>query len=363
MTMSGYKNILGFLPYGPGPTLTLEFLQVPVYNIDMDSMTHTQTQAIGALEAHIPLNEFNLPTGLYRVDLLPFHDYETNQYNQHEQQQESGVLSTAVVERGNDQRVAGFRAQDLDIAFVPLHYDEGYPVMPDGAPFWDRLPHETPEAHYVFELYRQMGRGPNDSERENGLHDLEDYQTSATGFRSVSALAQSLHEQQPTKDISTLHEVCHTYSILYYWKYRSRAYDLFKVAHFRKQQELRAIETHNDHYIITRKLLGRLLRYFDNEEDFWDMLTPKVGIDMFKTLTQTQRISAGVPAAGPSRESEEQHSSSLEVIMRRIAVGNTAEVISEESTETQLLLDQAMSDPETVKEFQELVIKLSQGNG
>lgn len=342
-----------------------------VYNIDMDSITTTQLQAVRDLEQHIPLNEFNLPTGLYRIDLLPFHDYvqdhQDHRDHQHHQQQERGLKDVATIETGpSEDRVAGFRVQDLDIAYVPLHYDEGYPTTPDGMPFWDRLLYEPPEAYFMFELYLQMGRGPSDSERnDEGLHDLEDYKTSATGFRSVSALAHSLRDQNPSthQSLSIVIEQCHTYSCLYYWKYRSRAYDLFKLAHFQKQQELRAIETQDDHYIISRRLLGRLMKYFDNEEDFWDLLTPKVGIDMFKTLTQTQRISAGVPAGGPSNVANEQPTHSLEVIMRRIAIGGQSELPSDDVVDTQVLLDQALSDPELVKNFQEIVIKLSQGGG
>ncbi len=34
-----------------------------------------QVEALRALQAEIPLNDFGLPTGIYRTDLLPFHDY------------------------------------------------------------------------------------------------------------------------------------------------------------------------------------------------------------------------------------------------------------------------------------------------
>ncbi|NIW97454.1 MAG: hypothetical protein GWN13_04260, partial [Phycisphaerae bacterium] len=42
----------------------------------MNHQEQIQIEAMRELQKKIPLNDYGLPVGIYRADLLPFHDYE-----------------------------------------------------------------------------------------------------------------------------------------------------------------------------------------------------------------------------------------------------------------------------------------------
>jgi hypothetical protein len=150
---------------------------------------------------------------------------------------------------------------------------------------------------------------------------------------------------------------------------RAKAYDLFKVAQFRKQQEIRAIQVQDDHFLMARRLMIRLGQYFNDEELFWDMLTPKVGVDMLKTLTQLQRVSVGLPAGGPLTAGHFGGGAgggvlggtglSMELLLRQVAqVNNPIVEVSEVDTDEDIL-SKALDDPEMISSAQDLIIKLT----
>jgi hypothetical protein len=339
----------------------------------MQDQVNIQVEAIKALTREIPLNDFGLPTGVYRTDLLPFHDYVPKGANGSngagangngavvdgtfvdttdlvvldvEDDADLSVASVLPLE-GEIYRIAGFPAKSLRGAFVPLQFDEGFPAFIDGSPFWSRLEFEPLEAFEAFQKYTQMQQGTTASETE------EDYDgTEASGLRSISALVSLLH---PSGEVIALLDMYQTYYHLYYWGLRAHAYDLFRVAQHHKQQELRAVETQDEHYIMARRLRHKLMKYFENEEDFWDLMTPKVGIDMLKTLVGLERISAGVPAAGPST-TEHEVGKPFEVILKSVAnVGRlTASATINEEGE---VLDKALRDPAATEVLQELIIR------
>jgi hypothetical protein len=65
--------------------------------------------------------------------------------------------------------------RQLRLAFVPLHYDEGYPVLPNGKPFWQQFEFEPRDAFTGFQCYLKQG---------------------ATGSRQLFMLAESHEAQQ-----------------------------------------------------------------------------------------------------------------------------------------------------------------------
>ncbi len=346
-----------------------------------------QVQAIRTLSAEIPLNDFGLPTGIYRTDLLPYHDYKAprssavasngdgsdngdgaNGVNDggvvidHSDIQSDLSLTSVPHETGEADeadvpdiyRIAGFPAHELHNAFMPLQFDEGFPAFENGQPFWSRLEYEPSDAFEAFQKYLQMSLGSPGT-----IPSVEDDDTdydgrSATGTRNISILVAGQFEDRQLLQMGQIYQ---QYFHLYYWGVRAHAYDLFRIAQYRTQQELRMVETQDEHYVQTRRLRHRLMQYFNNEEEFWDMMTPKTGIDMFKTVTSLERISAGLPAGGPANEaSEANRGRPFEVTLRSVAQTNRRirDVNVDEEGE---VLDRALEDPETTEILQELIIK------
>ncbi len=148
----------------------------------------------------------------------------------------------------------------------------------------------------------------------------------------------------------------HHYYYYYYWGLRAHSYDLFRVAEFRKRQEVRAIETQGEHYYEARKLRHRLMQYMDSDEDFWDLMTPAVAQKMYKDITQLERISANLPAGGPASEKDGRSSQPFEVIFKQSAQSgrkSDGKVLNEDGE----VLSKALDDPDTVETLQELIIR------
>ena len=331
-----------------------------------------QVEAIRSLTKQIPLNDFGLPTGIYRTDLLPFHDYEPNtpnpQYHRITHVDGSVVPTTTANEGGSEEgpdtdtdpnpdsnavyRIAGFPAKDLHNAFIPLQFDEGFPAFENGMSFWERLEFEPMDAFQAFQKYLQMNLGhAATADMEEG----EEYDGKAAGgTRSISELVTQDHLDSDILGIVSLYQ---GYSHLYYWGLRVRAYDLFRVAQFRIKQEFRAVETQGDHYVQSQRLRHRLTQYMESEVEFWDLMTPKTAIDMFKTLTQLERVSSGLPAAGPvSDKVEDRSGTPFEVVLRTVANNHrpdTGTTVDEEGE----ILDAALESPEATELLQEIIIR------
>lgn len=349
------------------------------------SQESIQLEALRGLQAEIPLNDFGLPTGIYRTDLLPFHDYHpesrprtldhdtktvfeppktldhdtvtiTNSLGSPGESEDApdgsrdGDLVVAPRVHPSEYRIAGFEAHALARAYVPLQYDEGFPAFDNGSPFWGRLEYEPIDAFQAFQRYLQMNFGkPADPE------DDDDHGKAAAGTRSVSQLASQLH---PDSDLIKMVDTYQGYYHLYYWGSRSHAYDLFRVAQYRKMQELRAVETQDEHYVESRRLRSRLNQFFENEEDFWDMLTPKTAIDFHKHLTGLERISAGVPAGGPQTPEQAAGAGKpFEVILKTVAQTNRGTRDGHTIDEDGEVLDKALEDPATTELLQTLIIR------
>jgi len=369
--------------------------------------------ALRQLAAELPMNDFGLPTGIYRTDLLPFHEYvppgaptkiddpeittgvpgdpgipDTPAQESEEldalapsdvsadpfsssvdafsllagqgdgapdympartSTREAPTLDLEVAEY----RIAGFPAKSLHNAFVPLQYDEGFPAFEDGRPFWGRLEFESSDAYLIFQRYLQMSFG-----RASDPEDEDDFGIAAQGTRSINSLVLQLTPGINDAKLLELTERFKQYYHLYYWGLRAKSYDLFRVTEYRQKQELRAIETQDDHYIQTRKLRKRLEQYMESDEEFWDMMTPKTGIDMFKTITQLERVSAGIPAGGPMTKEVEGGGRSFEVAFRTMAQDQHGEsVVGDTISEDGHILDKALEDPAATKILQEIIIK------
>jgi len=358
------------------------------------------------LVGELPLNDFGLPTGIYRSDLLPFHLYDSTPTQElpetvveqdppellplipaaesapaasahaapegppvdpfallsglgdglpdmmnRPKDRDRNIVVKPIIPLG-DYRIAGFPADELQKAFMPLQYDEGFPAFENGSSFWHRLPFEPQDAYQVFERYMMMSFG-----RMADREDEDDCGESAAGTRSLGMLLTQLHPTADDTKLLMLSDKFKEYYHLYYWGLRIRSYDLFRVTQHRQQQEIRAIETQDDHYLNSRRMRARLETYMDEDEDFWDMMTPKTAIDMHKHLTSLERISAGVPASGPQQKDSEG-GKSFEMEFRTVAQSQRGDsgdgtLISEEGE----ILDQVLDDPLAVEVLQKLIIR------
>lgn len=348
----------------------------------MDSQA--QVQAIRALTGEIPLNDFGLPTGIYRTDLLPYHEYQTPKPPPQAADKlpellngSGGVNGTTTIDHTDVQsdhsltsvpqetepdvyRIAGFPAVSIHEAFMPLQFDEGFPAFLNGMPFWGRLEYEPADAYAAFQKYLQMSLGsPGTIQQDDYMADIDEDEyeydgTSASGTRNLSVLAADMF---PDHQLLMMTQMFQEYFHLYYWGMRAHAYDLFRIAQHRTQQELRAVETQDEHYVQSRRLRHRLMKYMNDEEEFWDMMTPKTGIDMFKTITALERVSSGIPAGGPANEANESaRGKPFEVTLRSVAQTNRR-VQTERVSDEEGVLDKALEDPNATEVLQELIIR------
>ena len=383
--------------------------------IAVAQVTPPLAEIMRGLTAELPLNDFGLPTGIYRSDLLPFHLYDASAVKKTvdprsdlpplipavEDAQAAAVeesidlpdmdepdsagepsvdpfsllsgqgdglpdmitakrvprpeIVTSVVP--SEYRIAGFPAGAIQQAFVPLQYDEGFPAFENGQAFWNRLDYEPVDAYAAFERYLYMSFG----RRADPTID-EDVGEVAAGTRSIGQLITMMAPHADDVHLLTLTDKLKEYFHLFYWGLRCRSYDLFRVTQHRQQQELRAIETQDDHYIQSRSLRARLTQYMESDEEFWDMMTPKTAIDMHKHLTTLERVSAGIPGGGPQIKDEGRGGVSFEMAFATTAQAhrgdsNKGELISEEGE----VLNQALQDPAAVEILQKLIIRTNGG--
>lgn len=368
-------------------------------------------KAIAGLDRITPKNEYGFPLGVYRPDLLPLHDYEPEEAsidhlykslptvqsslirgplgvrasgtgvddgveeefrntdadkNDNDRQVIVDGVPSDIDDTMNDpldgledaqlelhtptnpvDRVGGFRRRDLVNAYVPLNYEEGFPALPNGQTYWDRFDFEPHDAYACFQAYLQMP-------------------SVCGGTRSVRDLPAIMvnNELLEVPAGTALEEYIHrfkNYMQVYGWALRARAFDLYRAAAYRKQMEHRAMDLQDSHFGSSSRLMHRLLRYMESEEDFWDMLTPKVGIDMFKTLAQIQRVSTGLPANAPaSAASEEKTGEPFEMILRTLAQKGRSEEDLVGGEADNRLTSRILENEETTQIAQELILRLGQ---
>lgn len=345
------------------------------YNRHMDAAVviggeNEQVNAIRALNSELPLNDFGLPTGIYRVDFLPWDDYDPNPAPVVALPSPSEVGSSESYEASSleddvarsdsiraEYRIAGFLAQSLQRAFVPLQYDEGFPAFESGYSFWHQFPNESLVLYQAFETYLRMNAG-----KPAIIGDFQADETvegdAASGSRGIAELVDKLHpELEGVELLAALDHYRDAFHI-YYWGLRARAYDLFRVAQHRKQQELRAIETQDEHYIDARNIRAKIMEYMGSNDEFWDLMTPKVALDALKLATSLERISAGLPTSGPAAANAvDRTGQSLEVAFRTIAQDNNVVPEGVTMDKEGHILDEALTDPEKVRVLQEIIIR------
>ncbi len=318
-----------------------------------NSYISPKAQLVRDLFAKIPKNTLGLPEGIYRPDLLPNTLPNTSRSSTRVppcqpltlDNESEEVLGELLEVDGSDAdsklvlQVAEPTIEDkyLKAAYVPISYAEGFPVLPEGRPFWLQMAFEPSDAYQAFEEYLAQGN--------NGARQL--------------FLLEGHPDDSSTLNGYSLQDL-HSFFYLYYWQDRSRSYDIFRIAQFRKVKENRAMELEDDHFLKAQQLFDKCMAYIESE-DFMDMLTPKAAIDLLKTVVQLQRISAGLQANAPSTPKDATEGASLEVVLRQIA-GNNQDGMSitvNQGEDDHAHMELALQDPSTAALAQELVIKLN----
>jgi hypothetical protein len=323
------------------PNIPLDFPQGLIYNRSMSlplrrhELTPTtpsdlslQAQFLSKALNKMPLTQEGLPVGYYRADIA----------------NPATIPSDLEEEELQTQRTMLLRS-----AFVDLDYSQGYPTLPNGQPFWTRLDAEPGTAFSAFNTYLASG---NDGPRQLHLlaekdNELVTVMQAALNLQTLDAINNQLRE----------------WYALYAWKFRVKAYDLFREAAFRHQQVQRAQSSQENHYTIAESIINKVRDQFD-KPDFWDALSGKEIIDAFKAAVAVQRISTGLPAAAPlpSKESS-QMPTNFEMIMRQVVQRGAApdtQPVEVQKERAGKFVDKVLRDPKNIRAMQEIIVRVTQ---
>lgn len=282
----------------------------------------SRVEVFRELAKALPRNDYGLPKYLYRPDLIGEDFFVMD----HEDQED--LLATATID---------------------IFYAEGFPAFEDGSAIWSQMPFEPDNAYRAFKAYLE--------------------QAERIGVRRIESLYRD-PETQPAidpafnqRDLTELH----TY---YFWLPRCKAYDLFQLAAAQKLRERRVLSIQDQHFLESESLMTQVRKYFDmRDEDTGELLwieelTPKVALDFLDKLIKIQRISVGLPAHGLANADENgvSKNASVEVTLRQIAKMG-ADPDSDKRKGVDAGLEMLLTDPETSKLAQELIIKVGAGSG
>lgn len=258
----------------------------------------------------LQLNQYHLPDYIYRADLIPLN------YKDYPPEQRVNILNGAAME---------------------LTFQLGYPALKDGTPFWEQLPSESSDAYNAFISYLEL---PEKSNHDNPL-------------RLLPMIAELT--QIPFDDIKA-------YFNIYYWSFRSRAYDLFIVACHRKQRELRVMSIEGKHFKMAEELLHKVQTFAHKRldeallESDNDDTKLKDLIDMTQKLVQIQRISVGLAAHGTQQIDMGPKYAQTDTIMQHVAKESNSD--SQQQAHRSQEMDMLLSNPEDLVAIQDLMVRL-----
>lgn len=278
----------------------------------------TPRDFLAAIAKNIPINDYGLPAYIIRADMLDVNWIVDN------------INIALNISSPTPAQVEGMQDVEahLDSASVPLDYSQGYPTLPNEQAMWKQLDYEPAEQYQMF------------------LHYL-----GQDGIREISRIDKF----EPT--------VVSEAAVLYYWSYRSRAYDMYRVVHHSRQKIQRALSIENKHFEMAEKLMAKLGKYFENmeltdggngDDDIDPNITPEKAVGMMEKLVKIQRISAGLPAMGESKENQLLRPNLTPVDGMQQLVRDKVRV----DDDTEDALEMLGDDPDDIVAAQELVIRM-----
>lgn len=231
--------------------------------------------------ARIPLTSEHLPIGFYRVDLLPL------------------------------KKPSSAEEEMLQVrnAYSDLSFEYGYPTLPDGRPFWHKLDFEPGFCYGAFQIYLE------NANNSSGPREISELSENAELLQIAAQIKGQSEQVSSTELAQQLTEYYH----LYFWKHRTKAYDIYKEAAYRHAKLKRQISTEDVHYNLAVNLLQQLRAKVLETPKFFEEMSPKTAIDLLGKLVAIQRVSSGLPAAGPLASKESPDETSFEMILRSIA--------------------------------------------
>lgn len=281
----------------------------------------TKGEVFKSINSSIPLNNFHLPDYIYRADLIGTDLLQLTQKD---------------------------RALILDSASIPISFEHGYPAIYETQPFWEQLPCEDADAYSSFIQFLEL---PAKTLSENPIRLLPMIAT-VTG-----------------NSLEDVTEWCH----IYYWHWRARAYDLFLIACHRKQREQRIMTIEGNHFrqadILLDKIttiatikLDRELRDLKDDEEAETETKLRDLISMAKDLMGIQRVSLGLPSAGPAaadvKDTQPRHSTVTDTFRYIANEGAGEQATSSRTVE----VDQLLASPDDLSTIQELMVRLQRPN-
>lgn len=254
----------------------------------------TRSDLIRELTKQIPLNEYGLPIYLYRPDLL-----DPN-------------IILGSMKRGENT----FVDEMMQAANVQITYEQGFPTIGHQTPMWGQLDFEPKEAFDEFLRYAEL-----------------------PGIRTLHCLSHT------SKDI--LEDLFH----LNYWAPRARALDMFKAAHHARLREHRIMDLEDNHFIQGEAIFNRINAAIKNKTD--EELQAMDVDKLIASLEKVARLQRSAVGLSSTKGDEAPKSTSVEVMMRRVADEKVASVVDDAFDMT--LLD----NPETLDMAQDLIIRIS----
>jgi hypothetical protein len=296
-----------------GQVIEHEPTKIPVGPLRIIAAQKPQSRAklINLLVNEVPVNEFGLPGFAYRSDLLlpdlfaPLYDLPSLMPQQVREMQ-----------------------YQLEAASIELQYDEGFPTLPSGQPFWEQLPWETKESFDAFVAYLEL-----------------------SGARTIGSMVGYQLEQ--------VGEWFH----LNYWKIRVRAFELFRIANHQRVKLERILNLEDEDYKRLRKwdkLMDEYVELIDDHVFNPETVSPEKAVKMLGDLIKLKRMTLGLGIGEQKVETDRTRTpQSVEVTLRQaaeVAQLNKPRVQGEEE------LDILREDPEAIDMAQELIIRIQNGS-
>lgn len=303
------------------PTYNTDSVETAGFINSLAPIEHSKGDIFRKLNQAIALSDHHIPTHLYRADLIPLDIFQSPP------QERQAILNAATLE---------------------VTFTHGYPAFGEVTPIWERLPCETEDAFNAFVVYLEL---PEKTEGDN--------------IRFLPLISHT------TKiPVSKLADYCH----IFYWHWRSRAYDLFIAASLRKQREMRIMSIEGKHFKMAEEALSKVMSLAtmkldyelalakpdkDGEVDMEGTARLKEIIDMADKLVAIQRVSVGLPAKGPATVDVNVNlprNAPVQEVFKQIAKESVDDTDTLHRSED---VDALLQNPDDLASIQEMMIRLS----